>query len=73
MGLRKGIGVSRSIKKGDKIRIYFPPAVLTASGGTNHPTWNATVVDVNDDALFVDRGGTVVALSWDHIAGMEFT
>lgn len=63
----------KPVRKGDTVAIYFPPTGSAPMGSPIFPQWNGKVLRVDADALVIDRDGQVVALSWDHIAGIQVT
>ncbi|MGH2372785.1 MAG: hypothetical protein ACRDIC_04820 [bacterium] len=75
--LHVGLGAVRAIQEGDEIFVFFAPPTAASPGGVTagqafFPQWRVRVKRADDDALVVDFNGKTVALSWDHIAGIQF-
>lgn len=57
---------------GKEVTIFFAPAMPGAyATEARFPEWKAKVKLANDDALIVEHAKHTIALSWDHIAGIQ--
>lgn len=64
--------IGKPVRQGANVTVYFSPTGVTPRGGPIIPARTGKVLRVDDDALVIEAdSGETVALSWDHIVGLQ--